>query len=152
MTGTELKKSHNTLTATETAEHLSKVLGGKASHWAIWLANDRRPTRVNKLLPQEPGPGRPRYDATLIDNFALEYKRTHQLPDSRLAIKKSSNGDNSRLAASITALTAENGAVVPAVLLVISKPLVTFQLTPDEARAMAARLVNAANQIEEAQQ
>ena len=146
MTETPKSPSQAIVSATKVAEHLARELGGKASHWSIWLANDRKPGRVNRRLQQEPGPGRPRYNASMVDAFVAEYKKEH-LQSSPSQIDRVSSRDK-RFAPTIAALKAEDGAEKPAVLLVIPKPLQAFILTAEEARRIASRLLNAANEID----
>lgn len=135
------------LSSAETADFLSKELGGKPSHWAIWLANDRRPNRVNRRLPQEPGPGRPRYNAAMVEAFAIGYKRDHLQPSQAGVQAKPSK--NRRFSPHVSALTLAEGAEQPGVLFVIPKPLMSFILSAEEARSLAARLTKAANELEE---
>jgi len=53
-----------------------------------------------------------------------------------------------KFVATIAALKLDEGAEQPAVLLVIPKPLQAFVLTAEEARRIASRLMNAANEID----
>ena len=135
-----------TINAADTAEHLSKSLGGKQSHWAIWLANDRKPSRVNRRLPQEPGPGRPRYDAAVIDAYIAHYKKEY--PELGNNGKRPGSPKNQRFTPHISAMTLAEGADQAVVLFVIAKPLATFKLSAEEARQTAARLIRAADEIE----
>jgi hypothetical protein len=63
-----------TVAAANAAEMLAEAIGGSAQHWAIWLKNDRRPGRANRV-PPVPGPGRPRYYRHHIEEYILELKR-----------------------------------------------------------------------------
>lgn len=133
----------DTVSAAETAKLLAKALGGTESHWATWLANDRKPGRVNRCLPQEPGPGRPRYSVDMVEAYAVDYKRDH--PEARHT-PGSSKGR--RFAPHISAMTLAAGADQAAVLFVIPRPLASFVLSVQEARQTAARLIKAADEIE----
>ena len=139
-------RSKLTMSAPETAQHLATELGGDASQWTIWLANDRKPTRVNKQLPQEAGPGRPRYDAALVKAFVVDYRQ--KLAQAGQVEVKENVTKSRRFAAHISALTIEEGADVPSVLLVIANPLIAFKLSSEEARHIARRLNVAADAIE----
>lgn len=134
----------DTVSAAEAAEHLAKALGGTAAHWSIWLANDRKPSRVNRCLPQEPGPGRPRYNIAMVDGYVVDYKRDH--PE---AGHTPGSSKGRRFAPHISAMTLADGADQAAVLFVIPKPLASFMLSAQEARHTAARLIKAADEIEE---
>jgi hypothetical protein len=134
------------LSTAETTDLLARELGGDSARWSTWLANDRKPGRVNRRLPQEPGPGRPRYNAEMVNTFIAEYKKEHlQSPQGQIHRGPSRDG---RFVATIAALRVEEGAEQPAVLLVIPKPLQAFVLTAEEARRIAARLINAASEID----
>ena len=133
-----------TVTAVEAADYLAKALGGKASHWAIWLANDRKPTRVNRCLPQEPGPGRPRYNVAMIETYAVNYKTDNPEAGHKPGLSK-----GRRFVPHISAMKLTEGAEQAAVLFVIPKPLASFMLSAQEARHTAARLIKAADEIEE---
>lgn len=139
-------RSKLTMSAPETAQYLAAELGGDAQQWTIWLANDRKPTRVNKQLPQEAGPGRPRYDAAMVEAFVVDY-RTRLAKAGQVEVKETVNKSR-RFAAHISALTIEEGADVPSVLLVIANPLIAFTLSVEEARHIARRLNVAADTIE----
>lgn len=135
-----------TLSTAETTQILAKELGGNSARWSSWLANDRKPGRVKQRLPLEPGPGRPRYNAAMVEAFIAEYKKEHaQARQIDIPVESSREG---RFAPTIAALKAEDGAEKPAVLLVIPKPLQAFILTAEEARRIASRLLNAANEID----
>lgn len=146
MPKTPTPPSQETVTATAVAEHLAKNLGGKPSHWAIWLANDRKPGRVNRRLQQEPGPGRPRYNAYRVDAFVVEYKQAH--PQTDQSKKRQVEAKDRRFTPHIAALTLAEGADQPSVLFVVPKPLASFLLTADEARMVARRLLAAADEID----
>lgn len=133
----------DTVSAAEASTQLAKALGGKESHWAIWLANDRKPGRVNRRLPQEPGPGRPRYSVAVIDAYVADYKREH--PE---AGHTPGSSKGRRFVPHISAMTLADGAEQAAVLFVIPKPLASFVLSAQEARHTAARLIRAADEID----
>ena len=141
--------SQATVSSTSVAEHLARELGGKASHWSIWLANERKPGRVNRRLQQEPGPGRPRYNAYKVDALVLEFKQAQQQAGqtrSRLGATK-----DQRFTPQISALTLAEGADQAGVLFVVPKPLASFFLTTDQARNIARRLIAAADEIDQEQ-
>jgi len=147
MPKTTTPPSQETVTATAVAEHLAKNLGGKPSTWAIWLANDRKPGRVNRRLQQVPGPGRPRYNAYMVDAFVVEYKQAH--PEIDQIKKRSGKSNEQRFVPHISPLTLAEGADPSGVLFVVPKPLASFILTAAEARNIARRLIKAADEIEE---
>lgn len=134
----------NTLSVMETAEHLSRSLGKTTAYWTVWLANDRKPSRVNRKLPVQFGPGRPKYDATVIDAFiheALIEKQQH--PGTSLG-----KPNERQFAPYISpTLTSESGEA-PFVLLVTASPLAAYRLTVTQARQIARRLEQAADLIE----
>lgn len=147
MLKTPIPPTQETVTAAAVAEHLAKELGGKPSHWSIWLANDRKPGRVNRRLQQEPGPGRPRYNAYMVDAFVVEYKKAH--PETDHSKNRSVKSKDQRFTPHISALTLAEGAEQSGVLFVVPKPLATFILTVTEARNIARRLINAADEIDQ---
>ena len=133
------------LSVAETVDLLTKELGGESSRWATWLANDRKPGRVNRRLPPEPGPGRPRYDAAMVKAFVADSKSNHQPPQAE---KPPAASRPKKFAPSILALTQEEGNVPPAVLLVLPQPLQVFVLSAEEARNIARRLAHVADEID----
>ena len=133
------------MSAKETADHLCSQLGGKSSYWLTWLANDRKPNRVNRHLASLPGPGRPRYEPALIDNFVAEYKKARAAVFPKEIPRTTKAG---HLVPHISAMTLADGADHAAVLFVMPKPLLSFVLSAEEARHIAARLIKAANEIE----
>lgn len=132
-----------TISAAATADYLAKALGGKAARWVTWLANDRKPGRVTRLLPPEPGPGRPRYAVTLVDTYISELRTKKAAVDGTSAMPK-----ERRFGAHISGVTAEDGADEPFVLLVTVKPFTSYKLSADEARHLADRLMKAADRVE----
>jgi hypothetical protein len=138
--------SKPTLGAPEVAKYLATSLGGDASKWTIWLANDRKPTRVKRQLPQEAGPGRPRYDAALVEKFVADFPK--KLENAGQAVVRERVTKSRRFAAHISASTFEEGAELPSVLFVIANPLIAFTLSAEEARHTARRLNAAADAIE----
>jgi hypothetical protein len=146
MTKNSQPNSKLSLSAPEVARYLAKSLGGDASKWTIWLANDRKPTRVKRQLPQEAGPGRPRYDAAMVEAFVGSYPK--KLENAGQAVVRERVSKSRRFAAHISATTFEEGADVPSVLLVIANPLTAFTLSVEEARHIARRLNVAADAIE----
>lgn len=135
-----------TLTANQVANHLSKSLGQTVTHWQTWLANDRKPNRVNRRLPIESGVGRPRYNAGIVDAFV-----TDLLNEENQAVNSGRNtraSGGSKFAAHISPMTVDGDTSQQAVLLVIAKPLATFMLTADEARNIARRLNQAADDLD----
>lgn len=135
----------NTMSAPMTAAYLTEALGGRPGTWLTWLANDRKPSRATKLLPIEPGPGRPRYSKASVEQY-ISSVRAKGLQQS------SENTDTSqkarRLVLHISPLTVDDGADVPVVLFVCAKPLMAFNLSATEARNIALRLNNAADEID----
>lgn len=82
----------------------------------------------------------------MIDAFIAEYKKEHvQSPQGQIPRGSSRDG---QFVATIAALKVEEGAEQPAVLMVIPKPLQAFIMTADEARRIATRLINVANEID----
>ena len=136
----------NTINAAETAHHLAQALGGSPAQWSTWLANDRKPSRVNCCLPQEPGPGRPRYNVALVDGYIADNQRVQ--PQAVQAGNTLGSWSRRRFESHISAMTLASGADQAAVLFVIPKPLVSFVLSAQEARQMAARFIKAADEID----
>lgn len=135
------------MSSPRTAEHLANTLGGKTSHWEIWLANERRPGRVNRQLTSEPGPGRPRYAKDRIDTFVSAYIAKQAELKAQAEIKQPVGRDK-RFAAHISAATFDEGVEIPFILLTTVSPLRSYQLTAAEARSIARRLMNAADEID----
>lgn len=131
------------VSAAETAKLLAQALGGTSAYWSTWLANDRKPGRINRRLPQEPGPGRPRYSVAVVDAYVADYKKENPEPGHTPGSSK-----GRRFTAHISAMMLAEGADPAAVLFVIPKPLASFMLSAQEARHTAARLIRAADEIE----
>lgn len=134
------------LSAADTADHLARELGGDTAHWAIWLANERKPNRVTRRLAPEPGPGRPRYNADKVDQYITLLRSA----PSKAAQSGSRPGaaTDRKFAPHVSPMKRSEGADPAAVLFVIPKPLATFILSPDEARHLAARLTSAADEVD----
>lgn len=148
MTKISPPNSKLSLSAQETAQYLATALGGDMARWTIWLANDRKPTRVKRQLPQVGGPGRPRYEAAMVEAFVANYPK--ELGKADQAVARERVTKSRRFAAHISASTFEGGAEASSVLFVIANPLVAFTLSVEEARQTAHRLNAAADAIEAA--
>lgn len=135
--------TQSTMSATMTAEYLATALGRSAAHWATWLANDRKPGRVNRLLPPVPGPGRPSYAKVVVDAYISDMR-----PKVSPPIKAQEPGNVPKFGAHISAVTADDGADEPFVLVVSIKPLTSYKLSAQEARRVATQLIAAANLID----
>lgn len=135
------------LSASETAAHLSKSLGRSTTQWEVWLANDRRPERVNSQLPTVPGQGRPRYAPERIDAFVSAYL-LKQTEDSGRRERNKIASRSKQFAAHISAVTSDQGIEAPFVLLVTVSPLRTYKLTAIEARKIARQLIISADEVE----
>lgn len=146
MTKKSVPNSAGDLSASEVARHLSISLGRTEQYWLTWLSNDRRANRVNRHLPPESGPGRPRYSADVVDAFVVEFKREQS--QAERTGKTRSASSSSAFAAHVSTMTPADGLDRSAVLLVIAKPLVTFMLSASEARHLADRLNRAAQEID----
>jgi hypothetical protein len=146
MTNTSKLPLVTTLNTADTAKHLASALGGTEAHWAIWLANERKPNRVNQKLAPVVGRGRPRYAADKIDEYVTSLKS--------VPVKAGQPGQTHGSAKSrkpmphVSAMKLSEGADPAAVLFVIPKPLTTFILSSEEARHLASRLLNAADEID----
>ena len=140
--------SMKTITAKSAAEHLSKALGEKPSFWETWLANDRRPNRVNRLIPVVPGSGRPRYAVAAVDAYIAVCDAKNTSPALTARSERASRRSR-RFTPHIYALKAEDGAETPKVVLITHEPLRLYELSVAEARHIAARLINAAEEVEE---
>ena len=141
----------STISTTETAEYLSKVAGGKKSKWMTWLANERKPGRVNRRLSPEPGPGRPQYDAAAVEVFAGEMraKGLLQKQGAPVANNKSSVLTAGHFGIHISPIGVEDGAEEPFVLVVSTSPLASYKLSAEEARQVASRLAKAADHLDQ---
>jgi len=139
-----------TISAAETAEYLSKAVGGKKAHWVIWLANERKPGRVNRRLSPEPGPGRPRYAPAAVEAYANDIRAKNLLQKQGVSVAGTESGVPAarRFGIHISPITVEDGAEEPFVLVVAASPLASYRLSAEEARHVAARLVKAADHIE----
>jgi hypothetical protein len=137
-----------TMTAKAAAEYLSKALGEKPAFWETWLANDRRPNRVNRLIPVVPGPGRPRYAVAAVDAY-IEVCDAKNSSPVLTALSERATRRSRRFTPHIYSLKAEDGAEKPMVILITHEPLRLYELSVAEARQIATRFINAAEEIEE---
>ena len=137
-------ETSSSLSAGETADHLAKSLGGTPSHWKVWLANDRKPGRVNRRLPVQQGFGRPRYDGNVVDAFVQESVSNN---DSHGVVRAAPK--EREFKPHISAVSSLENDGTPFVLLVTISPLASYKLTAAQARQIASRLLNAATAIEE---
>lgn len=136
--------SRSNLSAPAAAIYLSEQLGGKASHWEIWLANERRPNRVNRMLECESGPGRPRYSEEKLMAFVPVYREKHAAKSAGAA--NQSTGKTARLNASAYPYTDDTDPTHRGVLFVTMNPLRTYKLTVEETRQLSRKLANAADE------
>lgn len=141
----KLPRIPRTLSASETAKHLAQSLGGTTAHWATWLANERKPGRVNRTMPIRPGKGRPKYDADVVEAFVLDKKSNDEAQGVNRVTPK-----EREFHAHISAVTASENNGVPFVLLVTLSPLASYKLTAAQARQIAHRLNRAADASDEA--
>ena len=141
----KLPRIPRTLSASETAEHLAQNLGGTTAHWATWLANERKPGRVNRKMPIRPGKGRPKYDVDVVEAFILDKKSNDEAQGVNRVIPKEREFN-----AHVSAVSASENDGVPFVLLVTVSPLASYKLTATQARQMAHRLNSAADSVDEA--
>lgn len=135
-----------TMSAPMTAAYLTEALGGRPGTWLTWLSNDRKPSRAKRWLPVEPGPGRPRYSKACVDLYisSVRAKGMQQVSASTESAPQKAR----RLVLHISPLTVDDGADVPVVLFVCANPLIAFNLSAAEARNIARRLNNAADEID----
>lgn len=140
----KLPQPARTLSVNETAQYLAENLGSTKAHWASWLANERKPGRVNRKLPVRPGIGRPKYDADIVEAFVID-KKTE---DESRGVSHVSAKDREFIP-HIYAVTASENDGVPLVLLVTIFPLASYKLTATKAREIARRLNTAAESAEE---
>lgn len=133
------------LSATEAAAFLCSELGGDSTYWVTWLANDRRPNRVNRCLPVTIQAGKPRYSATMVEAYIAECKKnyTSLFPNARHVGLTAG-----KLLPHISVLNPSNEIEIATVLFVINKPMASFKLTAKEAKHIAAQLIKAAQEIE----
>jgi len=139
-----IKPKYTTLAAPQAATYLAETLGGRPSHWEIWLANERRPNRVNRMLECEPGPGRPRYSEEKLMAFVPIYREKHAAKSAGAA--NQSTGKTARLNASAYPYTDDTDPTDRGVLFVTMNPLRTYKLTVEEARQLSRKLANAADE------
>jgi len=146
MTNSSKLPQATTLSTADTAKHLARALGGTDAHWAIWLANERKPNRVNRRLAPVAGPGRPRYAADKIDEYVTVLKSA-PLKEGQSGQTQASTKSR-KLTPHVSTMKRSEGADPAAVLFVIPKPLTPFILSADEARQLANRLIQAADEID----
>ena len=135
-----------TLSTPDTAKRLARELGGTVARWAIWLANERKPNRINQRLAPVVGPGRPRYAEGKIDEYVTLIKSTPT--QAGLTGPTQGSSKSRKLTPHVSAMKLSEGADPAAVLFVITKPLTPFILSSEEARHLASRLIKAADEID----
>ncbi len=134
-----------TLSASEAAQFLSEQLGGAVGQWEIWLANERRPNRVNRLLERIPGPGRPRYSEEALKSFVPVYGAKHE---SKERTTTKAGRKVAVLGAHAYAHTEPESPYESCVLFVTVNPLKTSKMTSAEARQLARKLITAADEVD----
>lgn len=134
----------DTLSVLETASHLAMALGKTPGYWTGWLANDRKPNRVNRRLPVQFGQGRPRYAAAVVESFVQEVLLEHQRQGT--SPKKPSDRP---FAPHISPITTSESGEASFVLFVTASPLAAYKLTASQARQIAKRLDQAADFLEQ---
>ncbi len=140
------------LRSSEVADVLAAELGGTSTHWHTWLKNDRKPGRKN-LLPPLPGPGRPRYLMVAVEAL-IAAERARRMQDGQpvgraaevmkaFGIGEGGTNTGRHLEAHVYGQLDEH-AKVGFVQLHVLHPMLMFRLTPDQARQLAAELIEEA--------
>lgn len=151
-----------TMNVAQTVDYLVEALGGTATYWTTWLSNDRKTGRTQQLLT-EAGPGRPRYARSVVDAFIDTRRASHQQEngvsaDESSALRKqggrpdAESSPGRRFNPRITAMTNEEEGFEggePYVMLITTSPLALYTLNAAEARRIAARLISAADCVDQ---
>lgn len=132
------------LSVGETAELLAANLGGSLTSWTTWLANERKPGRVQRALIPVAGVGRPKYEESQVGAYISDRRSTR----NKLGLTVTSSTSRAFNPHISAALASETDGC-PYVLLVTPSPLASYTLTPEQARNIARRLIGAADLAEE---
>lgn len=139
-----------TLAAPQAAAHLANALGGTTLHWEVWLANERRPSRKNRVLETDPTPGRPRYSEAALEVFIASYREKQETKTATTAGATRLPAGAKQLKANVYAVTEVQNPADRTVLVVTLNPLRSYSMTAEEARLLARSLNRAAQEVEEA--
>jgi hypothetical protein len=143
-------------TASEAEKHLQAALGERDGYWRVFLQNNRRPDRQPAhVIPYAVERGRPVYVAGDLDAFIAKQKAESldrgkvpgRLDDALRAIGGWPTG---RPWAGWITPQVEEGTSVTFVRVHLADPLAIYRLDPDQARAVARDLIEAADQADRA--
>ena len=137
--------------ANEAAEYLQAKLGERAPYWRVFLQNNRRPDR-NPIhaIPYQVRHGRPFYFAADLDEFIAHQQSSMvargQVPGTLDDAMRAIGGwPTGRPWLASVMPQFEEGTGVTFVRVLLSDPLAVYRLDPEQAREVAARLIEAAD-------
>lgn len=142
------------LSANEAARYLQVSLGERDAYWRVFLQNNRRPDRSpTNLIPYRVQRGRPFYLSVDLDAFIAKEKANMmsrgQVP-GRLddALKAIGGWPTGRPWYGWITPQVEEGTGVTFVRVHLADPLAVYRLDPDQAREIAADLIEAADAVD----
>lgn len=144
------------MTPLQAEKHLQAALGERDGFWRVFLQNNRRADRAaSHPIPYTVLRGRPVYQVTDLDCFIAAQKNATgargqvagTLDDALRAIGGWPTG---RPFVSQITPQIEEGTGITFVRIHLSDPLAVYRLDPDQARAVAAELTEAAAAVDRA--
>ncbi len=144
------------VSSTDAERYLQAALGEPDGYWRVFLQNNRRPDRSPPHhIPFVVMRGRPQYQTKDLDAF-IEYQRESELNRGKVpgglddALRAIGGWPTGRpFSANITPQV-EEGTGVTFISIFLANPLIAFRLDPDQARSVAAELIEAANVVDRA--
>ena len=153
-----MSDTNKTMTSVQAEKHIQAALGEPDGYWRVFLQNNRRPDRAPSLyvIPYTLLRGRPVYAASELDIFITKQKSEAvvsrgktpgRLDDAMRAIGGWPTG---RPFVGWITPQVEEGTGVTFVRIHLSDPLTIYRLDPDQAREVAAQLIEVANVVDKA--
>ena len=144
------------VTATEAESYLQAALGEPHGYWRVFLQNNRRPDRKPPhVIPHEVQRGRPKYQIAHLDEY-IAMHRNEDMARGKVpgrldeALKAIGGWPTGRPFVGWITPQVEEGTGVTFVRIQLADPLAIYRLDPDQAREVAAELLEAAAVVDRA--
>nr|WP_315488349.1 hypothetical protein [uncultured Rhodoferax sp.] len=152
----DTKEQQQPLSAADAEKYLQSSLGEPDGYWRVFLQNNRRPDRHPAYsIPVEVVRGRPHYLIADLDGFITHYRATElargKTPGSLGEAMRALGGwpTGRPLNATVTPQV-EDTSGITFIQMMVADPLLVFRLAPEQARALAADLTEAADALDRA--
>ena len=151
-----LNDSKERVQAGEAAQMLQRELGEREAYWRVFLQNNRRADRKpSTVIPYQVQRGRPTYAQADLEAFVSKSRAdamSRGLVSTKLddALRAIGGWPTGRPWTAYITPQVEEGTGVTFVRVHLADPLAVYRLDPDQARQVAAELIEAANAVDRA--